>query len=332
MRATRWLCGRRPAPARRGRRGPDGRVHAGSRRPGGRASGRGRSAGTPRRRSSPPRRSPTCSRPRRASRSSSSARADRAVLRRFMQEIDAKRVLADVLTVSDTAEVNGLAKRDLLVPFRPKNFDKIPDAVKDPKGQHIAQRRESRRHHHADRQGPRAPQELAGPDRSRSTRAQLVMPDPSYTAIQLMVVGTLSRKYGWEFYQKLARQRRHDRAGAPAGLGSADPGRAADRRRGRRPVRVAGSEGRAQDPDRHPDRRGVRGRGAHRGHQGLAASQRGEGLRRVHDRRRGPEAVPGRGHLRGAGGRAAAARQPAAGSGEARGPSTTTRSRRRRRT
>ena len=50
-----------------------------------------------------------------------------AVLRRFMQEIDAKRVLADVLTVSDTAEVNGLAKRDMLVPFRPRNFDKIPD-------------------------------------------------------------------------------------------------------------------------------------------------------------------------------------------------------------
>ena len=31
----------------------------------------------------------------------------------------------------------------------------------------------------------------------------MVMPDPSYTAIQLMVVGTLSQKYGWEFYQKL---------------------------------------------------------------------------------------------------------------------------------
>ena len=31
----------------------------------------------------------------------------------------------------------------------------------------------------------------------------MVMPDPSYTAIQLMVVGTLSKKYGWEFYQKL---------------------------------------------------------------------------------------------------------------------------------
>jgi len=29
------------------------------------------------------------------------------------------------------------------------------------------------------------------------------MPDPLYTAIQLMVIGTLSRKYGWEFYEKL---------------------------------------------------------------------------------------------------------------------------------
>jgi iron(III) transport system substrate-binding protein len=29
------------------------------------------------------------------------------------------------------------------------------------------------------------------------------MPDPSYTAIQLMVIGTLSRKYGWGFYEKL---------------------------------------------------------------------------------------------------------------------------------
>src|SRR5512145_1489827 len=37
-----------------------------------------------------------------------------AVLRRFLQEIDARRVLADVLTVSDPAEVNALAKRDLL--------------------------------------------------------------------------------------------------------------------------------------------------------------------------------------------------------------------------
>jgi iron(III) transport system substrate-binding protein len=125
-----------------------------------------------------------------------------AVLRRFLQEIDAKRVLADVLTVSDPAEVNALAKRDLLVPFRPKNFDKIPDAVKDPKGQYIAQRVNLAGIIMRTDKGLEPPKnwlDLTDP----KYKGQLVMPDPSYTAIQLMVVGTLSRKYGWEFYQKL---------------------------------------------------------------------------------------------------------------------------------
>ena len=125
-----------------------------------------------------------------------------AVLRRFLQEIDAKRVLADVLTVSDPAEVNGLAKRDLLVPFRPKNFEKIPEAVKDPKGHHIAQRVNLAAIIMRTDKGLEAPKnwlDLTDP----RYKGLLVMPDPSYTAIQLMVVGTLSRKYGWEFYQKL---------------------------------------------------------------------------------------------------------------------------------
>ena len=63
-----------------------------------------------------------------------------AVVRRFMQEIDARRVIADVLTVSDPAAAGAMIKRDLFVPFRPKNFDKIPAEVKDPKGYHVAQR------------------------------------------------------------------------------------------------------------------------------------------------------------------------------------------------
>jgi iron(III) transport system substrate-binding protein len=125
-----------------------------------------------------------------------------AVLRRFLQEIDAKRVLADVLTVSDTAEVNGLARRELLVPFRPKNFDKIPDAVKDPKGQHIAQRVNLAAIIMRTDKGLEAPKNWLDLTNPRY-KGQLVMPDPSYTAIQLMVVGMLSRKYGWEFYQKL---------------------------------------------------------------------------------------------------------------------------------
>jgi iron(III) transport system substrate-binding protein len=125
-----------------------------------------------------------------------------AVLRRFLQEIDAKRVVADVLTISDPAAAGMMIKRDLLVPFRPKNFDKVRDEVKDPKGYHVAQRLNlvgiiAR----SDKNVPMPKNwtDLADP----KYKGTMVMPDPSYTAIQLMVVGTLSKKYGWEFYQKL---------------------------------------------------------------------------------------------------------------------------------
>jgi iron(III) transport system substrate-binding protein len=125
-----------------------------------------------------------------------------AVLRRFMQEIDARRVIADVLTISDPAAASAMIKRDLLVPFRPKNFDKVPDAVKDPQGRHIAQRLNLagmvvRTDKVSD--PPKSWADLTDP----RYKGRLVMPDPSYTAIQLNVVGMLSRKYGWEFYQKL---------------------------------------------------------------------------------------------------------------------------------
>jgi len=125
-----------------------------------------------------------------------------AVLRRFLQEIDARRVVADVLTVSDPAAASAMIKRDLFVPFRPKNFDKVRDEVKDPKGHHVAQRL------NVVGMVARTDKNLALPKNwtdltdPRYT-GQLVMADPSYTAIQLMIVGTLSRKYGWEFYQKL---------------------------------------------------------------------------------------------------------------------------------
>lgn len=125
-----------------------------------------------------------------------------AVLRRFLQEIDAKRVIADVLTISDPAAAGMMIKRDLLVPFRPRNFDKVREEVKDPKGLHIAQRLNlvgiiARTDRNAPL--PRNWTDLTDP----KYKGMLVMPDPSYTAIQLIVVGTLSRKYGWEFYQKL---------------------------------------------------------------------------------------------------------------------------------
>jgi iron(III) transport system substrate-binding protein len=95
-----------------------------------------------------------------------------------------------------------LIKRDLLVPFRPKNFDKVRDEVKDPKGYHIAQR--------LNLVGMvTRTDKVTAPPRNWTDltdakyKGQMVMADPSYTAIQLMIVGTLSRRYGWEFYQKL---------------------------------------------------------------------------------------------------------------------------------
>jgi iron(III) transport system substrate-binding protein len=125
-----------------------------------------------------------------------------AVLRRFLQEIDARRVIADVLTISDPAAAGALIKRDLLVPFRPRHFEKVPAEVKDARGHHVAQRLNlvgivARTDRGLDL--PRNWTDLVHP----RYKGQLVMADPSYTAIQLMIVGTLSKKYGWDFYQKL---------------------------------------------------------------------------------------------------------------------------------
>jgi iron(III) transport system substrate-binding protein len=125
-----------------------------------------------------------------------------AVLRRFMQEIDARRVIADVMTISDPAEVLTLIKRDLIVPFRPKHFEKVRDEVKDPKGYHVAQRVNLVGIIARSDKGVSLPRNWTDLTDSKY-KGLLVMPDPSYTAIQLMVVGTLSRKYGWGFYDKL---------------------------------------------------------------------------------------------------------------------------------
>ncbi|MBI3635274.1 MAG: extracellular solute-binding protein, partial [Candidatus Rokubacteria bacterium] len=106
------------------------------------------------------------------------------------------------LTISDPAAAGALIKRDLFVPFRPKNFDKVPAEVKDAKGHHVAQRLNivgmvAR----ADKglELPRNWTDLTDP----KYKGRMVMADPSYTAIQLMIVGTLSKKYGWGLYEKL---------------------------------------------------------------------------------------------------------------------------------
>lgn len=125
-----------------------------------------------------------------------------AVLRRFMQEVEAGRIAADVVTISDPAAAGTLIKRDLLVPFRPKHFDQIPDEVKDPQGRHIAQRLNLAGIVVRTDKGLELPKNWLDLTHPRY-KSLMVMPDPSFTAIQLMVVGALSQKYGWSFYEKL---------------------------------------------------------------------------------------------------------------------------------
>jgi iron(III) transport system substrate-binding protein len=129
-----------------------------------------------------------------------------AVLRRLQQELSAGRPGADVLTMSDAGAANGLARQGILEPFRPEGFDKVVDDAKDKEGRWIAQRLQlvgipirTDKVPEADR--PRTWSDLTNP----KYKGLMVMPDPSFTAIQLIVVSTLSQRLGWDFYKALRR-------------------------------------------------------------------------------------------------------------------------------
>jgi iron(III) transport system substrate-binding protein len=126
------------------------------------------------------------------------------VIRRFMQEADSGRIAVDVITMSDMSAANAMTKRGLLVPFRPVGFDKVIPDAKDPKGAYIAQRLNlvgllTRTDKVAPPDIPKSWNDLLNP----KFKGMQVMADPSFTAIQLVVVATLSQKLGWQFYEGL---------------------------------------------------------------------------------------------------------------------------------
>ena len=127
-----------------------------------------------------------------------------AVIRRFMQETQGGRILTDVLTTSDPAASAELAQKGTFVPFKPADWDKIPDSVKDPNGAYVAQRLNMmvlyvRSDKVAEADYPKTWTDATDP----KYKGKLVMTDPSFTALQLMVVSTMSRKLGWGYYEKL---------------------------------------------------------------------------------------------------------------------------------
>jgi len=126
------------------------------------------------------------------------------ILSRFQQEINAGRVAVDVLTHSDPAAARAMAKKGLFAPFQPKNFDNIPDAAKAADGSFIGQRLNMMTHYLrtdkvAPADEPKTWDDLTAP----KYKGKLAMADPSFTSLQVSVVGMMSKLRGWGFYEKL---------------------------------------------------------------------------------------------------------------------------------
>ncbi len=126
------------------------------------------------------------------------------ILRRFQQEMDAGRVAVAVLTASDPAAAALMTKKGLFAPFKPKNFDKVPDAAKDPNGNFIAQRLNLmtlylRNDKVAAADEPATWDALL----DAKYKGKMVMPDPSFTSLLVSVVGMMSQIKGWDYFEKL---------------------------------------------------------------------------------------------------------------------------------
>jgi iron(III) transport system substrate-binding protein len=127
-----------------------------------------------------------------------------AILRRFQQEMDAGRVAVDVLTHSEPAAANALGKKGLFVAFKPNHFEHVPAAAKDPNGLFIGQRLNMMTHYLrtdkvAAAEEPKTWNDFADP----KYKNKLVITDPSFTALQVSVVGMMTKERGWGFFEKL---------------------------------------------------------------------------------------------------------------------------------
>jgi iron(III) transport system substrate-binding protein len=127
-----------------------------------------------------------------------------AILRRFLQESQAGRTAVDVMTTSDPAATAALARKGTFVAFKPKNFEKVVEEGRDKDGHYVAQRLNLMTiYTRSDKLAP-ADQPKTWSDLTDARyKGKLVMTDPSFTALQLTVVGMMSKNLGWDYYEKL---------------------------------------------------------------------------------------------------------------------------------
>jgi iron(III) transport system substrate-binding protein len=127
-----------------------------------------------------------------------------AILRRFLQEAQAGRTAVDVMTTSDPAATAALARKGTFVAFKPQNFDKVVAEGRDGDGNFVAQRLNLMTiYARADKVATADLPKTWGDLTDAKYKGKLVMTDPSFTALQLMVVGMMSKTRGWDFYERL---------------------------------------------------------------------------------------------------------------------------------
>ena len=127
-----------------------------------------------------------------------------AILRRFQLERQARLTACDLLTMSDPAAAEQLAGNGAFVAFKPEAFDKIPRGARSEDGYFVAQRLNMisiylRSDKLPPDNRPKTWAELVDP----KYKGKMVMTDPSFTSLQLSVVGMMAKKLGWSYFEKL---------------------------------------------------------------------------------------------------------------------------------
>jgi iron(III) transport system substrate-binding protein len=126
------------------------------------------------------------------------------VLRRFMMEQQVGHKGADVLVSSDPGATIDLANKGSFIPFVPKDADKIREGLNDEKGRFIAQRvsiitNYARSDLYPLEKMPQTWEDLLKPE----FKGKLVMTDPSFSSLALVVAAMNVKNHGWEFYEGL---------------------------------------------------------------------------------------------------------------------------------
>src|SRR5947199_323095 len=115
-----------------------------------------------------------------------------------------KYTLCAALLALAALSAHALAKRGFFVAFKPKNFDKIPDEARDPNGQFVGQRLNMMTHYLRNDKVAAADEPKTWDDLVNAKyKGKLVMTDPSFTSLQVSVVGMISKLRGWDYYKKL---------------------------------------------------------------------------------------------------------------------------------